>query len=112
MRAGQGSRTAGVTEPQGQVTSLTEQIVILVIVVVINITILVIHVLVLLPGQCLAHRSSHAGPLARQGHHLLGFVLHGRQGLLDRFLSDLTVVPGADKSQCGVSSDIKYGQSD
>ena len=112
MSAGEGSCTAGVTEPQGQVTSLTEQVVIILLVVVINITILVLHVLVLLSGQCLADRSGHAGPLAGQGNHLLGFVLHGCQGLLYSLLSDLTVIPGADNSQYGLSGEIKHRQSD
>ena len=99
MTAGQGARTAGVTESQGEVSSLTQEVVLPVLVVVVNVTLLIVHVLVLLPGQRLAHWPGHAGSLAGQGNHLLGFVLHGCQRLLDGLLSDLTVVPGVDNTQ-------------
>ena len=99
MTAGKGPRTAGVTESQGEVPSLTQEVVLPVLVVVVNVTLLIVHVLVLLPGQRLAHWPGHAGSLAGQGNHLLGFVLHGCQRLLDGLLSDLTVVPGVDNTQ-------------
>ena len=112
VSAGQGARTAGITETQGQVTSLTQQLLVLVIMVVINVTVLVLHVLVLLPGQRLAHRSGHAGSLAGQRNHLLGFVLHGCQGLLDRLLPHLTVIPADRGSQYGVRSELEHRHSD
>ena len=102
MTAGQGARTAGVTESQGEVPSLTQEVVLPVLVVVVNVTLLIVHVLVLLPGQRLAHWPGHAGSLAGQGNHLLGFVLHGCQRLLDRLLPHLAVVPAQDGRQSSV----------
>ena len=97
LAAGQGARTARVTQTQRQIASLTDHILIFVNIVVIDVTFLVLHILVV-P----ADGPGHAGSLAGERHHLLGLVLHGCQRLLDRLLPHLAVVPAQDGRQSSV----------